>query len=174
MGAKNIYVKLNPIDLTTNKEQTTKQIKETVSFDGSILGNAELQIDSYEVANKFKLEYQFCANKNKCYPSYEYLTPTATGNYFKTLMKINGEFEEDTSANIEDVSNLFYFLNKYGEINYKLNDNWYNHKINSKLIKPQNAKTNSYYIEVNKDIEKATEIYFTFKVRNYSYKYTIK
>jgi len=174
MGAKNIYVTLKPKDLTKEHETKNDQLKEITSFSGSILENAELQIESVEVANKFKTSYNFCFNKNKCYESFEYLTPTATGSYFKTLMKINGEFEEDTAANIENVDNLYYFLNKYGWIHYKIGDTWYFHKIDSKLIKPQNGKTDAYYIEVNKDIEKATSIYFTFNVRNYSYKYTIK
>ena len=29
--------------------------------------------------------------------SYEYIVPTATGNYFKTLMQINGEFNSDNN-----------------------------------------------------------------------------
>lgn len=174
MGAKSIYVTLKPKDLTKKQELKENKIKETTLFSGSILENAELKINTIEIANKFKIPYKFCLNKNKCYDSYEYLTPTATGNYFKTLMKINGEFEEDTIANIENVSNLYYFLNKYGWIHYKIGDKWYSHKIDSKLIKPQAGTSKEYYIEINKDIEKATEIYFTFNVRNYSYKYTIK
>ena len=174
MGAKNIFVNLKPKDLTEKQELKEERIKETLSFSGSILGNSELTIDEVLIDDKFKVAYNFCANKNKCYTSYEYVTPTATGNYFKTLMKINGDFEEDTASNIENVENLYYFLNQFGTIHYKIGDQWYSHKIDSQLIRPKTAKDNSYYIEVNRDIKNASEIYFTFNIRDYTYKYIIK
>lgn len=174
MGAKSSYVKLKPKDLTNIKEVETENIKETLSFSGSILGNSELIIEDIAIDNKFKINYNFCINKNKCYPSYEYVTPTATGNYFKTLMRINGEFEADETSNIDDITDLYYFLNAFGTINYKINDNWYSHKIDSKNIKPETGIDNYYYIEVNQNIKNASEIYFTFKVRDYNYKYILK
>ncbi len=174
MGAKSSYVKLNPKDLTNIKEVETENIKETLSFSGSILGNSELLIEDIAIDNKFKINYNFCINKNKCYPSYEYVTPTATGNYFKTLMRINGEFEVDETSNIDDVTDLYYFLNAFGTINYKINDSWYSHKIDSKNIKPETGTDNYYYIEVNQDVKNASEIYFTFNVRDYNYKYILK
>ena len=52
---------------------------------------------------------------------------------------------------------------------------WYSHKIDSKRIKPKLGKENGMtYIEVNKNVEKATSVYFTFQVRNYTYKYVLK
>lgn len=174
LGAKNIFVNLKPKDLREVKALKEENIKETLSFSGSILGNSELTIDEIAIDNKFKISYNFCSTKNKCYTSYEYVTPTATGNYFKTLMKIDGEFEEDTAANIEGVGNLYYFLNKFGTIHYKIGDNWYSHKIDSQLVKPKTGKDQAYYIEVNRDVKNASEIYFTFNIRDYNYKYTIK
>ena len=174
LGAKNIFVNLKPKDLRQSKELKEENIKETLSFSGSILGNSELTIDEIAIDNKFKISYNFCSTKNKCYTSYEYVTPTATGNYFKTLMKINGDFEEDTAANIENVENLYYFLNKFGTIHYKIGDTWYSHKIESQIVKPKTGKDQAYYIEVNRDVKNASEIYFTFNIRGYTYKYTIK
>ncbi len=174
MGAKSNYITLKPKDLTQKEGEKTEQVKESLLFSGSILGDSEFIINDFMVGNKFKTSYNFCSKKDHCYTSYEYVTPTATGNYLKTLIRIDGKFELDSSSNIENAADLYYFLNKYGEIHYKVNDKWYSHKIDSQKVKPATAKDNYYYIEANKDIEKATEIYFTFKVRNYNYKYILK
>lgn len=174
IGAKNIFIKLKPLDLT-NKEQTEdKRLGDTLSFTGSLLGESTLKITKFEISNKFKVEYKFCSKKDKCNTSYEYVTPTATGNYFKTLLKIDGTFEEDETMNLENVEDIYYFLNEFGTINYQVDGKWYEHKINSKLVKPKIGTDNYYYIEVNKDVEKATSIYLKFNVRNYTYKYILK
>lgn len=174
LGAKNIFVTLKPQDLTEEKELKEEKINETISFSGSILGNSELVINEFAIDDKFKIAYDFCINTNKCYKSYEYVTPTATGNYFKTLMRINGDFEPDTAANVENVNDIYYFLNEFGTIHYKIGDKWYSHKINSQLIKPKIGEDNFYYIEINKDIRNASEIYLTFGIRDYNYKYVLK
>ncbi len=174
MGAKSNYVQLKPKDLTEKEGEKTEQVKETLLFSGSILGDSEFTINDFSIGNKFKNSYNFCSKKDHCYTSYEYITPTATGDYLKTLLKIDGHFDLDKSSNIENADDLYYFLNKYGEIHYQTNGQWYSNKINSKKVSPITAKDKYYYIEVNKNVESATEIYFTFKVRNYSYKYILK
>jgi hypothetical protein len=66
-------------------------------------------------------------------------------------------------------------LNEFATINYQVDGKWYSHKIDSKRIKPKLGKENGMtYIEVNKNVEKATSVYFTFQVRNYTYKYVLK
>ena len=175
IGAKNIYINLKPQDLAEKKGLEEASVGESLSFDGSLLGNSELTIDKVEIGDSFKLAYNFCSKKDKCMESYEYVTPTATGNYFKTLLKITGAFEPDTIANLDGITNVYYFLNKFGVIHYKVNDTWYSHTINSELIKPRVAKeTGVYYMEVNREVKNATEIYLTFKVRDYDYKYVLK
>lgn len=175
MGAKNIFVKLNPLDLTEKKGTAEAKVGETLAFDDSLLGGSELTINNVEFNDKFKVTYNFCSKTDNCYESYEYVTPTATGNYYKTLMKINGTFTLDTITNLEGISDVYYFLNKYGVIYYKINDKWYSHYINSQKITPKIGKeNNTYYLEVNSDVKNASEIYLTFKIRDYNYKYVIK
>ncbi len=173
MGAKNNYVKLKTIDLTKKEDLIQNKIKDEVSFSGSLLGETNLTINSYEVANKFKSEYEFCSKKDKCVTSYEYITPTATGNYFKTLLKLDGEFEVDENTNLE-IGDMFYFVNEFASIYYQIDGVWHNHKINSQRIKPKMSINDVTYIEVNKDVEKADSIYLLFNVRNYTYKYVLK
>ena len=174
IGVKNIYVKLKPIDLTGTKQTEENRIGDTISFSGSMLGETTFNITKYAISNKFKAEYQFCLNENNCKTSYEYITPTATGNYFKTLLKLNGNIEEDETVNLDNIDNIYNFLNEFATIYYQLDGKWHSHKINSELIKPTVAKDNYYYIEVNKEIEKAESIYLTLNVINYTYKYMLK
>ena len=174
IGAKNIYVKLKPVDLTKKGNTESSILGDTVNFSGSLVGDSILKINKIDISNKFKIEYKFCYKKDKCITSYEYVTPTATGNYFKTLMRIDGKFEEDESVNLDNIGDLFSFLNNFASIHYQIGGTWYEHKIDSKRIKPKVGKDNYVYVEVNKDLEKATAIYLTFDIRNYSYKYVLK
>ena len=174
VGAKNIFVKLKPIDLSENTVVDSYKLKDELTFQDNILENSVFVINEYEINNKFKLSYNFCSKKGKCVTSYEYLTPTATGNYFKTLLRLKGEFELDEDININDVSNIFDFLNRYATIYYEIDGQTFSHKISSQKISPNSASSNDYYIEVNRDIVKAQKIYFVFKIRNYIYKYIIK
>ena len=175
LGAKNILVSLKPVDLRKeNEEVFKKELTETISFDDSVLGSSSMKIDSFEINNKFKLDYKYCYRGDKCIDSYEYVTPTATGNYFKTLMRINGNMTIDKNINNSDIYDLRSFLNTYGVIYYKVDDEWQKSRINSSLVKPKTAKTNDYFIEVPYEVKDASEIYFSFKIRNQNYKYTLK
>lgn len=167
VGAKNVYVDLNPIDLDKKTKVITNKIGDVQNYDDSVLESADLKIDSYEINNKFKYNYNYCYGVNKCMDSYEYIVPTATGNYFKTLMKINGEFNSDNNQ-IDDVIS---FMNTFGVVNYKINDIWKSVKINSSSF---NSNFDGFYLEVPYDIKDASKISFTFNVRNLSYKYVLK
>ena len=175
IGAKNILVTLNPTNLSENVDGGSKKLGEEESFNDSILGTSSLKINSFEVGDKFQLSYKYCYGTDKCIDSTEYVTPTATGNYFKTLMKINADFSIDQNINSSEISTFVSFLNTFGTINYKVNDNWSSTKINTQSVKPKVAKdNNNYYIEVPSEVKNASEINFTFKIRNYIYKYVLK
>ena len=174
IGAKNIYVTLKPINLLDVTSVEEAKLGSDLSFSGSILGESTFVINKFELANRFKLEYNFCFKKDNCVTSYEYMVPTATGNYFKTLLKIDGKFKGDESVN-DNINNMFDFLNEFGYIHYKVDGEWDSHKIDSQKIKPIASKPdNSIYVEVNRKILDADSIYLEFKVRNYSYKYVLK
>ena len=175
IGAKSILVTLKPTSLNNNVDEESKKLGEEETFENSVLGSSSLTINSYELDDKFKLSYRYCYGTNKCLDSIEYITPTATGNYFKTLMKINVNFNIDKNVNSLEVSNFINFLNTFATINYKVNDIWVSEKISTQNIKPKVAKDNdNYYIEVPAELKNASEINFTFKVRNYTYKYILK
>lgn len=173
-GTKSVYVSLNPADLRKEGQTFEKKIGESINFDDSVLGASSLKIDNFEINNSFKLSYNYCYGTNKCMDSNEVITPTATGNYFKTLMKISGNISIDKNINVDGVYDFKTFLNTFGTINYKINDNMVSKKIKSENIKPKAAKTDDYFIEVPLEAKDASEVYLLFKIRNQNYKYTLK
>ncbi len=175
MGAKNVYVHLKPINLTKNAGSQDGMIGKEMTFENSILEDSTFMIKGYEFNNKFKINYKYCYATDKCIDSYEYLTPTATGSYAKTLMRINGYFVADDSISGGEITSLQSFLNNFATINYKIGDVWYSNDINTQSVKPKVGVDNSnYYIEVPLEVANASEISLTFKIRNYTYKYVLK
>lgn len=175
IGAKNIFVTLDPIDLTQQADEHTNKLGEEMSFEDSILGSSTFRIDNYEIDNKFKLNYRYCYGTDKCIDSSEYVTPTATGNYLKTLIKVDGELNIDRNTNSTEIASLVDFLNTFGTIYYKIGDSWNNRRISTQNIVPKVSEDSShYYIEVPSDVKDASEINLTFNIRNQIYKYILK
>ena len=176
IGVKNNFIRLKPIKLTDVKTKEDSHLGDAVSFSDSVLGETTLKINKFEVANRFKTEYDYCYKKDKCIKSYKYITPSATGNYFKTLLKLDSEFELDENMKLNGIADVYDFLNNFGTIYYKIgNAAMIGEKIDSQKFSLQNNENNnSYYIEVNYDVSQANSIYLEFKVRNLVYKYVLK
>ncbi len=172
MGAKNIYVKLKPHKFDSS-EIISNKVGDTVDFSNSILKDAKLAVNEVSIANSFKIAYDFCSTQNNCFKSYEYVTPSASGDSEKTLMRIKGNFESSETVDISGVSSLLDFINTFGYLNYNNGEN-HQIKINSKNVKPNSkGDSNTYYIEVPRATLNASKISFSFKIRNYTYNYTI-
>ena len=172
--SKNAYVRIKPDDLR-KKDNTeyNKKINEKMNFSDSILSSSELVIKSFEINNNFRVNYKYCLSNDKCVDSYEYVSASASGNYFKTLMKISGDISIDKIIN-SSVYDMTSFMNNFGTIHYKIDNEWKKMKIDSEIIKPKKIVDSNYYIEVPYEVSGATEIYLTFNIRNKSYKYTLK
>ena len=173
MGAKNNYVKLKPINLTENGNSLSFTMPQALEFDDNILGSTIFEIDSYEINDKFRYDYKYCASKSMCIDSYEYITATATGAYDKTLLRIKGDYILDDSAS-SDISDFTSFMNNFAYITY-VTDKSYTRKITTTSVHASmGTEEGIYYVEVPKDVASASSIYFTFNVRNNSYKYILK
>lgn len=170
VGAKNILVNLNTTNLNETNKTKENKLKETQDYSDSTLGESSLKITNYEINDKFKINYTYCYATNKCIPSYEYLTASATGSYLKTLLKFDGSFDIES----EEITDIETFMNTFGTINYKIDNTLYSKKINTTKVKPQKGNTTSYFVEIPYDVKNASEIYFTFNIRNFTYKYVLK
>ena len=175
VGAKNNYVKLKPESFGDGETVSEVHLGEDLDFYGSVLGSTSLDIVSFEISNKFRVNYIFCYTTNKCYNSYEYLTPTASGNYDKTLLKATVFLNVDETINVSNIEDFRKFINLYGTIHYKINDSWESADIDSKNIRSTTiSEANTYYIEVPSSVSEANEIYLTFDIRGAIYKYILK
>lgn len=174
MGAKNIFINLRLKELDKNGKDLTN-LTNIVDFKDSILKNTILTVDQVQLENRFKVTYDFCASKNNCYESYEYINPTATGNYAKSLLKITGTLKIDEKISISGVSNLLEFINMFGSLRYQINGTIKEEKINSEVVKAKMKNENNvYYVEIPRESLNANKISLVFKVRGNNYIYTIK
>lgn len=169
-----IKIDINPIDLNNKKEGETSKLGSELTFTKSIFKNTKLKIDSYELADSFKLDYKYCVEEN-CYDSAEYVNVSATDNYNKTLLKLVGTFKYDESLPIVKSDNLYKFISKYAIINYTIGNTTKSFVTELKEIKTRKTKVeDTYFIEVSNKLNEASSISLQFNIRNRIYNYILK
>lgn len=168
-----IRVKLSPINLDSKVTSTNISLNEIVIMNDKTLGNTSVTINNLEVKKEFINDYNFCLTRNDCYKSIEYIKPTLNTNYDKALLKIEGTITLDEKKNTTSLKNLYSIINYFGELEY-IKDGIIN-KISSfiKVLPKRYQQDNVYYLEINEDVLDADAAYFTIKIRNYEYKFTI-
>ena len=138
-----------------------------------MIKEGSLKINSFEINDKFKVDYKFCITDNECYDSYEYIVPNFKNNYDKTILKINGNIDlKETNINS---NNLYEFMKNYGTIIYTVNG--ITKKQNVSLEEVKLSKTtinNTYYVEILKEIKDAENVSIEFNLRNNKYIYKLK
>lgn len=171
---KTITVLLRTHDLDDKYETKKYTITDKIDFDGSLVGNTKLEINKYEIKDRFKHEYRFCISVKDCYHSYEYIVPTAEDNYNKTLLKLDGTFKFDENLNVKKINNMSEFIEIYGSLNYKVNG-LEKTVYNLKSVSPK--KTNllgNGYFEVPEELKNADSITLKISIRNKIYVYRLK
>lgn len=166
---KKIEIKLNCKKIDKNIKHNNYNIKNKISFDSSLIGDSNITVNSFEINDKFKIQYNFKSRNGNIYPSIEYLTPKVDSNYDKLLLKINAVYNKNDSY----VENLNKLIQVYGNIKYKINNNV---KIQNNLSLVTSTKLkekNTYYIEINKEINNAESASLVFKIRNNEYEYIL-
>ena len=165
-------VKVDYENLTGISSTSETNINDTLSFEDSILPDYKVHITSFDIQDKYKLEYNFCVS-DECYKSYEYVKPNLATNYDKTLLRIKGNLEkEKTLSNIYD---LYDFIETFGNLYYEVDGQKKIHSIQFKEVKSKKANENDiYYIEVLDEVKDATKISLVFTIRNKNYEYILK
>lgn len=166
-----IDIFLNPKDLATTEISISKQINEQISFEKT-LGNIMFKIKSYEIKDKFLLEYDYCIKQGDCILSKEYLKPSIDENFDKYILKLDIEYRDNSDLNIETFYDFFF---NFGSIYYSIDGNWYYQKSNFEKINSSKTNTkNNVYIGVNSEIYNATSIKLIFDIRGSKYEYLLK
>ena len=164
-------VKLNPKHFAKNDFSVEKNIGDSISFKES-LGDVSFTINSFEIKDKFLINYNYCIKPDECVSSKEYLKASIDENFDKYVLKLSVVFEDKRDLKINDFYNFF---DSFGMIYYKFKDSWYSQtsdfeNITSKKIKEKN----DVYIGVNSNILYADEIKLIFNIRGSEYEYILK
>lgn len=166
-----VYINLSAVNLTKEGVKKEYNLNEEAVLENSTLANTKFKITEFEIQERFKIDYNFCDNKNNCLASVEYLRPDYYNtNYDKTILKLKSNFE--TESNLND---LYDLIELYGKLEYKIGDEVKVQNIKFKEVKSTRVDfKKTYFIEVLKEVENANEITIVFKIRNDEYRYKIK
>jgi hypothetical protein len=164
-------INLKPRNYVTNKIAQTHKLDEIMSFKDT-LGDISFTINSFEIKNRFLINYNFCIKNNECFLSKEYITPTINENFDKHILKLNVNYSNKSNLNI----NTFYdFFSKFGVIEYKIGEKLYNQNSNFEELKSKKIDNkNNVYIGINSNISQADSINLIFNIRDSKYVYTLK
>lgn len=169
-----MYVKLNPINLITNDTKVVENnIGNKLEFTDSTIKDSSIKINSYDIKNVFRIDYNYCTKTNKCLSSVEYLTAkNSNSNYDKVLLKLEGDF----NISEDNIINDFYtLLSRFGYIEYEIGDKVYiEDNIYGEVKSSKITENNTYYIEVLSDVQNADSIVLGMKIRNVDYRYSLK
>ena len=169
-GSKNLVIRLNPIKLGINNKEIEASLENKLTLEDS-LNNISFKINSYEIKDRFKVEYDFCLNDTKCIKSKEYVVATINENYDKTVLKLNMDY----SSSNNEFKKFYNLLNTFGYIEYTLGDNVIKQKLGiEEIISNKDPKKDIIYLGINKEIEKATSIKLVFNIRGKKYTYILK
>lgn len=172
---KTIEVEIKPIYDVEKNKLASYSLNQLISLEKSILKNSQMQINSGEVSSVFTSNYTYCISAESCYTGLEYIRPSTSDNYEKTLLKINGNFVLDESLVIARITDLYTVLRDFGTIEYEINGETKSLKYNFKQVKPtKQVEANTYYIEVPKEVENAEHIKLLFTFREFIYEIVVK
>lgn len=172
---KTIEVAIDPIYDEEKSKAEPYPLSQSLLLEKSILKNSQMQINSVEVSSVFTNYYTYCISVDNCYTGLEYIRPSTSDNYEKTLLKINGNFVLDETLVIAKITDLYTVLRDFGTIEYELNGETKTLKYNFKQVKPtKSTNEDTYYIEVPKEIENAEHIKILFTFREWIYEVVVK
>lgn len=164
-------VDLDPIVYDGNKKYvSTKNIGETLSFDGSLLKDTKLTIKDYKFDTKFVYTLRKCINK-KCSNTINVVTQSTTSKYDTVLLRIDYDLVYDESLG-EDF-NINKFISKYGNFRFVIDGKEYNHKM-VPIDRTPYDNNNFAFIQVRERLMEAEEVYMDFTIRDKVYTYVLK
>jgi len=161
-------VVLKPKNLLVDDNKTSEgKLKEEIIFDGSVLKDSKLKIDSIDIKDEFEITYNDGKYK-------EYIPgKIIETNEEMSIMKIKGTFNSSNKL----INNLPKFLSSYAYIEYTKDGKTYKQTSGFNRIIPIREKEikekNTYYITVLKKIKSADSAKLVFSIRGNDYVYSL-
>ena len=164
-------IRLDPKDLVTSKVTQSKKITEEMDFSDT-LGDIKFKINSFDIQNKYLLNYNYCVKNNECLLSYEYLTPSIDKNFDKVIMRLDVDYKSGNESNVKSFYKLF---SNFASLNYQIGGIWYSQNNSFEEIKSSKVNNkNNVYIGVNEQVLNASSIKIVFNIRDSKYEYLLK
>ena len=166
------YININLKPKTKGEETKVKEValNEKLTFEGSILKNSSITINSVEIADRFLYTYQQCI-REECYTFNNYVVPKVNTSRDMTVMKLDFDLELDDSLYNDKLANNF--ISTLGHIRYVIDDKEYTQSIEIANITPD-VVNNSMYYEISGDAKDADKVYLDIIVLDKIYTYTLK
>lgn len=171
IDAKYKDVRLSPINYIDTIEKENNNIGDIVVLDDSSLKTSEIQIESYNIDKEFTETFTYCASE--CLIGTKVIKPSLVGNADSLILKLNMNISLNDSLYINKyIKSNSDFIDYFASINYTINGKKKTLKLNS--VNLNNIETNNVYVEINKEIQNATDVYISFNIRNVTYKINLK
>lgn len=151
-------VLLKPVSLDEKSSTKSLNLGNELNLSDTVLGSGTLKFKSYELKDKFSYSYDYEVRGQKF--KGEYSIQSGQGLILNVLMESN-QLGMDN----------FSFLSNYATLGYTLDGKDYTSFFYDKT--PGNYK-DGVYLSVNKDLDKASRIWFSIQIRNKEYKYYLK
>ena len=147
------------IDLRDDVNNGTYSIGDTIKIESKFLNSTDFVINEVDFKDKFLVPYIYKTGKVN-YNSSFYVSPSISGNYDKSVMRIS-------SNNCELITN-------YGELYYKENDTLIKANVPLKQITNLKKNYDFCYYETDKEVVGAKDVLLKINVRGNIYNYYLK
>ena len=163
---------VKPTDLDNSIDKGNKNIPTKVDFSDSLLKKSTLEINSFDIEDKFKESFKYTVDNEIKNGTYS-IIPQSSDNGAVTIIRFKGRLtlDEDLYLNniIKEPSDLYAL---YGVIEYRYQGEYRKAKLN-KLDVDFNKQTNSY-LTVPKEVKEANKINLVILVRGVKYTFNLK
>ena len=158
--ASNKKVNLNPENLDITSTPKKYKLKETLNLSNSILNGGNINISAIEIKDKFNYTYNYEID-NKNYTSSINIT-SIKNNIMNIKLK----------STLPNKLTIYDLISNYGKIKYRMDNKEYTStNLNNKT---PGSYEEGLYLEVDKKIENATNIWLELTIRNRVYNYILK
>lgn len=175
VNKKTIEIAVTPNDDTKRTVAGTFPLNQSFEMNDSIMKGTIVKLEKYEIADQFIENYHYCITETECLDGVEYISPSPTDNYEKSLLKLTGYVDMNEKVHFTTKIDLYTLIRDYGTIYYTINGESKKMHFKFKQVKPTKAKQdNVYYIEVRKELKNAEKITFSFMIRDQIYEIVVK
>ncbi len=163
---------VNAIDINHHDDTYVTRMGDKIYFREPIF-ISYLSVESFDFKTEYRLGYNFCAKKDDCFVSYDYLKPVYEGNQERAILRLKGDLL--IGETIKHLGPAYFeFLKQFGELNYVVNGTKKRFLFDREVKSFRVNVGNNVYLEVPKELVNAEQIDLVIKIRNYHYQHRLR